>query len=480
MMNRSTSARVARSSAVDRLAQDLGDWNVGSGPLFRRLARAMADTVERGTLAHEARLPSERALASAIWVSRGTVVAAYDQLEADGVIERRRGSGTFVAAAARPEGLPADREGSALLARLVGSGTTALGVIDLSIAVLHDAPGLPDITITTAELSASADRDSPWGDVVLRRSVADLLTAQDLPTEPDQVVITTGAQQAISAAAACWVRPGDRVVVEDPTYPGAIAAFRAAGADVVGVGVDRHGVVLDALATAVNDRPALVYLQSAGHNPTGSVMPESRRRAVADLIATARVPLVEDIALGGLAWSGPPQRRPVPPIAARIPDHPSAVVGSFSKLFWSGLRVGFARAPRPVASRLARVKATQDLGSSSAGQTLAARLLDHPDTPRFLADRNAVLRARAEHLMAELGRELPTWTWDRPLGGLSLWVRLPTPDADRFAHAALARGVAVATSEGLSASNAHPDRIRLSFAAPEPELTEAVRRLAMV
>jgi len=479
MVNRSTSARVARSSDVDRLAADLGDWNAGSGPLFRRLARAMADTVERGTLAHGTRLPSERALATAIWVSRGTVVAAYDQLEADGVIERRHGSGTFVAASS-PGGLPADREGSALLARLVGSGVTPVDLIDLSIAVLHDAPGLPDITIGTAELSASDDRDSPWGDPRLRRSVAALLTAQGLPTELDQVVITTGAQQAISAAAACWVRPGDRVVVEDPTYPGAIAAFRAAGADVAGVPVDRHGVDIEALADVVADRPALVYLQSAGHNPTGMVMAESRRRAVAGLMAAARVPLVEDVALSGLTWASSPSRRPVPPIVAHIPDHPSAVVGSFSKVFWSGLRVGFARAPRPVAGRLARVKATQDLGSSSAGQTLAARLLDHPDTPRFLATRNAVLRARADHLMAELGRELPTWTWDQPLGGLSLWVRLPIPDAHRFAHAALARGVAVATSEGLSASGAHPDRIRLSFAAPEAVLTEAVRRLATV
>ena len=482
MDNRATSARVARADHVHRLAAELGDWTVGTGPLFRRLARALAAAVDRGTLAPGARLPSERALAAATWSSRGTAVAAYDLLVGDGVIERRRGSGTFVSDPGRgapPAGLPADREGTALLARLVGTGTgPAAGspqVIDLSIAVLHDAPGLPDVAVTSTELSAPAGGDDPWGLEELRAAVARRLTAQGLPSTSTQVVITTGAQQAIHIAAACWIRPGDRVVVEDPTYPGAIAAFRAAGAELVGVPVDDRGVDVEALERAVSERPALAYLQSAGHNPTGTVLADHRRRRVAELLARTRVPLVEDVALAGLLAS---DQAPPGLIAGAIDGHPAVVVGSFSKELWSGLRVGFARAPGPVAGRLARIKATQDLGSSAAGQLLTARLLEHPDTPAFLARRNAGLEQRRTVLTEHLRTHLPEWRWDEPAAGLSLWVRLPSADAERVAHLALRHGVAVATAEGLAPAGGHPDRLRLSFALPEPLLAEGVARLA--
>jgi DNA-binding transcriptional MocR family regulator len=350
-------------------------------------------------------------------------------------------------------------------------------VIDLSIAVLHDPTGLPRTALTTADLVDPAAGDSPWGLLVLREAVAEQLTRDGLTTSAAEVVITTGAQQAISVAAACWVRPGDTVVVDDPTYPGALAAFRAAGAEVVGVPVDAHGVDVDALAEALTSRPALVYVQSAGHNPTGSILGEHRRQRVADLVTRTRVPLVEDLALAGLTC-GPGRERPAPPIAARVGDHPTVVAGSLSKVFWSGLRVGFARAPAPVAARLARVKTTQDLGSSSVSQLLAARLLAHPDTPAFLADRDAGLDRRRRILTGLLRAHLPHWDWDEPAGGLSLWVRLPTPSAEHVAHLALRHGVAVATAEGLSPGDGHPDRLRLSFAQPEELLTEGVVRLA--
>jgi DNA-binding transcriptional MocR family regulator len=136
------------------------------------------------------------------------------------------------------------------------------------------------------------------------------------------------------------------------------------------------------------------------------------------------------------------------------------------------------RASEPVALRFARVKATHDLGSSAVAQVLAQRLLEHPDSARFVDARNAELRRRYEVLASALRRELPTWTWPEPSGGLSLWVRLPAPVAEPFAQAALRDGVAVATAEALSPSSAYPDRIRLSFSAPEPELEEGVARLA--
>jgi len=467
---------VDQSDPLVLLVAELADWAVGSAPLFRQLARGIASGIERGALARGTRLPSERALATALVVSRGTVVAAYDQLVADGLIERQQGSGTYVLGAG-VLGLPPGREGSALVHRLVDLSAGPSSIVDLSISVLHDASNLPPVALASNELRAVEPDTgySPWGLTGLRRSLAEHVTGWGLPSAADEIVVTTGAQQAISAAAACWLRPGDIVVVEDPTYPGAIAAFGQAGARLRGVGVDRSGVRIDELAAALADRPALVYLQSTVHSPTGVVLSRSRRRAIAALIEEARVPLLEDLALADLAWTPAP-----PPIASFCTDASVAVVGSLSKLFWGGLRVGWVRAPAPLATRFANVKATQDLGSSAVSQVLAERLLHATaTTDTGYVDRlNADLRARYRTMALALASGLPGWTWDAPSGGLSIWIRLPAPNAEAFAQAALRHGVAVATAPALSPSNGHADRLRLSFSGPPALLEEGVRRLA--
>jgi DNA-binding transcriptional MocR family regulator len=456
---------------------ELGDWASGTGPLFRQLGRALASAIERGVLGRGTRLPPERTLADALHISRGTAVATYDLLVADGLVERRRGSGTFVVGAGALS-LPPGREGSALVRRLVERSAGPSSIIDLSISVLHDASRLPAVDLSSADF-AGVDPDtgySPWGLTGLRVAVAEHVTGWGLPTRADEVVITTGAQQGISAAAACWLRPGDTVVVEDPSYPGAIAAFAQAGARLRGVRVDGDGVRVHALAAALADRPALVYLQSTVHSPTGAVLPERRRRDIARLVHEARVPLLEDLALADLAWEPAP-----PPIAAYAQDASVAVVGSLSKLFWGGLRLGWVRAPASLAVRFARVKATQDLGSSAVSQVLAERLLraSEPDQRAYGDGLRTELRSRYETLAAALAHHLPDWRWNPPAGGLSLWVQLPTPTAERFAQIALRHGVAVATAPALSpAADAHPDRLRLSFSGPPDELVEGVRRLA--
>ena len=481
MVNRAASAKVARHRAARELVDELGDWSSGSGPLFRQLARSLNRSIERGSLATEARLPSERVIAELLGVGRGTAVAAYDVLVAAGAVERRLGSGTYVTGADDLALLPAGREGSALVHRLVDRSTpSAASIIDLSISVLGDASALPSTASVSAADLAKVVPDtgySPWGLPGLRGAVADHVTGMGVATTPDQVVITTGAQQGLSAAAACWVRPGDVVVVDDPTYPGAVAAFTAAGARLVGVPVDGYGVQVRALREAMALGPALVYLQTTLHSPTGTVLRAARREAIAELVVGHRVPLVEDVALAGLAWDRTP-----PPIAAHAPEAPIALVGSLSKRYWGGLRVGWVRAPAPVALRFARVKATQDLGSSAVGQVLAEKLLRHEASAGSAGPTGAADEHRRRYLVlaGALRRHLPSWTWTEPAGGLSMWVRLPGGrDAQAFAQSSLRHGVAVATAEALSAHpERHADRLRLSFSPPPETLEEGVRRLA--
>ena len=456
------------------LTDVIGDWAVGPRPLFRQLARAIASAVERGALAGGTRLPAERGLAEALIVSRGTAVAAYDLLVADGLVERRGGSGTFVAARGAL-GLPAGREGSALVHRLVDRSTSDSSVIDLSISVLHDAKGLPDVRVSTADLLAVRPETgySPWGLGGLRAALADRVSAWGLPTTAEEVVVTTGAQQAISAAAACWVRPGDAVLVDDPTYPGAVSAFLQAGARLVGLPVDRHGVRPADLRAALAARPALVYLQSTLHSPTGALLAADRREELAAIFTSSRVPLVEDLALADLSWVRSP-----PPIAAFCPDASVVVVGSLGKLFWGGLRVGWARAGEAIALRFARVKATHDLGSSAVSQVMAERLLGSDDVERFAVRRRLQMRRHYEILADALRAQVPDWSWPEPSGGLSVWAELPGASGESFAQVALRHGVAVATSRALSVSGGHGDRIRISFSAPPEELAEGVSRLA--
>jgi DNA-binding transcriptional MocR family regulator len=489
MTNRSTSPEVAVSTSgpepgrrAGRVLDDLGDWSAGSGPIYRRLARALAGAVERGTLPAGARLPSERALARRLQLSRGTVLAAYDGLAAEGLIERRHGSGTYVAAPGSTtttgSALPPDREGGSLVHHLTEAGGTSPApahLVDLSLSVVASADHLPLPRLTPAALRRAepATGYAPWGLRELREVLARRLTADGMATHPDQVVVTSGAQQALAVAAACWVRPGDTVVCEDPAYPGALAAFRQAGARLVGVPVDDHGVVVEALAGALQAAPALVYLQPDVHSPTGAVLAERRRRAVADLVRSARVPLVEDRALADTAWSRPPA-----PIAAAVPRHSIALVGSLSKSLWGGLRLGWLRAPEPLAQRLVRVKATMDLGSSVPSQLLATALLTDPDIEEVLRRRRRTLRARTEHLAGALREHVPGWRWRMPAGGLSLWVRLPGgADGDAFARVAGQAGVAVAGPAGLTVDGGPDDHVRLAVDLPEPVLDLAAARL---
>jgi DNA-binding transcriptional MocR family regulator len=463
----------ATSIDAEELAGLIGDWAGGTGPLFRQLSRAIAGAVERGALVRGVRLPSERVLADTVAVSRGTAVAAYDLLVGEGMIERRPGSGTYVIHDQVPS-LPEGREGSSLVHRLVDRSAHSSSVVDLSLSVLHGMPDLPDARVTTADLLGVVPDTgySPWGLAGLRAEIADHVTDWGLPTHADEVVVTTGAQQAISAAAACWVRPGDVVIVDDPTYPGALAAFRQAGAVVQGVAVDRFGMRTEDLRRALAGRPALVYVQSTLHSPTGTVLSEHRRRDIAALITSSRVPLLEDMSLADLAWHEAP-----PPIASFCGDASVAVVGSLSKLFWGGLRVGFARAAEPLALRFARVKATTDLGSSAVSQVMAERWLHAAKRSTFVADRRAELRRRYNVLAHGLAMQLPGWTWREPEGGLSIWVRIPG-EADAYAQTALREGVAVATAGPLSPSRDYSNHLRLSFSAEPEVLSEGVARLA--
>jgi len=462
------------------LLSSLTGWNTGrAGPLHARLAGALRVAIERGEVVPGFRLPPERQLAHTLGISRTTVVTAYDALRDEDLLESRQGSGTWVRetpdlesarlAARSPGGL--ERH---LLPRALGGG---LAAIDFLGACLPALPG------TLEEALALANRDlarlstttgyAPLGLDRLREAIAARFGAGGLETRPEQVLVTNGAQQAISLLASLLLRRGDRVVLEDPTYPGAIDAFAATGATLVPAPLGADGVDVGALTDlCARVRPRLVYVMPTFQNPTGAVMKPPERLALGRLAQRTGTVVVEDNTLADLAL----EAAPPPPVASLLPDAPIVTIGSMSKLFWGGLRVGWLRAPDALLRRLGSLKVAHDLGGSMLSQAAAVRLLERFDEVR--AARIDEARRRLAALLSLLAEHLPTWRYRRPAGGLSLWVRLPHGDAEGLAEVAQRHGVSVVPGPVTSPTGGFSDHLRLVFVQDEDALREGVERLA--
>jgi DNA-binding transcriptional MocR family regulator len=459
----------------------LGRWTDGAGPVYRRLAAAIRAAVERGEIRAGERLPSERVLAARLALSRTTVVSAYEALRRDRSIESRQGSGTRVRGApSRPPAFLVREDPAGSFRRhpvwrsfMEGPG----GTIEFLGAHLP-APDLlarEGARIDEKSLQALARGPGylPMGLPALRQAIARHLTASGLETGEDQVLVTHGAQQAIGLAGALLVERGEAVVVEDPTYLGSIDIFAGQGARLLTVPVGSDAAWVAKLReTIARGAPRLVYLMPTFQNPTGVVMSEPCRRALARLSRELQLPIVEDNTLADLSLAG----RPPAPIAAFDSAAPVLTVGSLSKLFWGGLRIGWIRASEEILLRMTRLKIMADLGGSLIGQLVAVRLL--AEAERVRAMRRREMRERLDRLTRLLSRHLPEWTWVEPAGGLSLWVKLPRGDASTFAQVALRHGVAVVPGALASPGGGCADRLRLPYVLDAAPMREGVERLA--
>jgi DNA-binding transcriptional MocR family regulator len=414
-------------------------------------------------------------------VSRTTVVSAYDLLREDDWAESRPGSGTWV----QPVSGSRSSRRQDILARSLSRNpvfetllTGPNSMIDFSRANSGNPEGLdPELfAIQGDDLAQLLGQPgyAPMGLMALRRAIADRYTCTGVPTTPDQILVTTGAQQAISLLATLYVQRGDNVIIDNPTYVGALDAFRAAGARLIPVPVERDGVRVDILrGLLAAARPQIVYLMPSFQNPTGAVLGHEQRREVARMAAESGTAVIEDNTLADLALDG----EAPPPLAAHAPsDAPVITIGSLSKLFWAGLRVGWVRAPESIVVRLARLKVVADLGSSVLPQVIAARLIPQTDHVKELRRRE--LLPRLDLFGGLLGELLPTWSWTRPTGGTFLWVRLPYGHAGEFAQLALRYGVIVTPGTTMSVDESHTDYFRLPFFQHPDNLREGANRLA--
>ncbi len=445
----------------------LGAWRgVRGGPAYRQLADGLRLLILDGRLPLDVVLPGERELAQVLEVSRTTVTAAFAALRDEGFLDRRQGAGARTRLPAGP--------GPRAAAPVHEGGEE--GVLDLGAAappasdLIHGAYAAA-LSLLPAHLGNHGY--AALGLPMLRQVIAARYSRRGLATTADQIMVTSGAQHAFALLLRLMCGPGDRVVIDHPTYPHAIDAIQRASCRAVPVGLPVDGWDIDGLAAALRQSgPRLAYLIPEFHNPTGRWMDAPSRSAIAAAAARARTALIFDETLVDL-WIDAPTR----PYDFDAPPEGLIRLGSMGKSFWGGLRLGWIRADVQVIQGLALRRASIDLGTPLLEQLAAAHLL--ADDEPGLAVRRAMLRDRRDHLVQLMAERLPEWIVRSPPGGLSLWAELPAPVSSALAATCERFGVRLAAGPRFGVDGAFERFVRVPYTLSPDQLGQAVDRLAL-
>jgi DNA-binding transcriptional MocR family regulator len=459
------------SIGPQRLARLVGNFD--RSPAYRGLYARLQELIGDGRIPLGTRLPSERAVTEVLGVSRTTVTRAYSDLVASGFATAQQGSGTYAA-------VPVERR-KALDRSLHPIGVSAPDdAIDLNCAAGSATPGVAaafERALARLPSYLSSDGYLPSGLPELQAAIAETYVARGLPTAPEQIVVTSGALSAVAILARAMSQPGDRVMVESPVYSNAVEALRTGGGRLVSSPLaDPLGETawdLDGIeATLRQTSPRLAYLIPDFQNPTGFLMSDAERERYSRALRATRTVAIVDETLQPTAHTD--EQMPAP-FAAHASDAVS--VGSVSKAFWGGLRVGWIRASRSLVDQIVRARVHVDLGTSLFDQLVATELMGAEGLREVRRER---LRSQRDALAAALHAELPDWQFRLPEGGLALWLHLPDGSASRLASEAERVGVYLSPGPAFAVEGGLDSWLRIPFAKSETELVEGVRRMAEV
>ncbi|HEX6355999.1 PLP-dependent aminotransferase family protein [Actinophytocola sp.] len=439
----------------------LGDWREDHKSLTTSLADAVREAVLDGRISVGSPLPAERTLAAALGVSRGTVVAGLAELRDDGWLRTRHGSRSVVRLPPRLT----ERTAPWSVDRGQVAGATRIDLTAAVTAAPHGAylAALERATGRCATLLVDSGT-STAGLPSLREAVADRYTRAGLPTRPDQILITSGAMAALHLLVDQLHDRRRPVLVEQPTFPGALAVLRGRRARMITSPVTADGWDLDRFAETVRtDRPGLAYVMPDFHNPTGAMMSAAARSRLAAL----DLPVVADETMRDLdlRLSPSPERHLTGPNVINI--------GSTSKVFWSGLRVGWIRASAARIRELLLNPLQPPLSPPPLEQLIADELLR--DISSVLAERTAQLRAQRDHLVALLAGG--DWTYTTPPGGLAVWLRLHHTTAAASTRRATRAGLMLSPGPTFAADRTLTHYLRIPFTATTDVLDHAGRIL---
>jgi len=470
-------------------------------PVFRQLAGTLRALIGSGRLAPGTKLPATRELAASLALGRASISHAYDELVREGWLTAHVGHRTFVALSPPADAAPVP-PGAVPSRRFVWAGLFALRARLLS-APRGFAPRGSDPPIRFDFRGGQVDRGSlpgddlrrafsravarqlgdlsahqdPRGWLPLRHEIARYLVSRGIACGADDILVVNGAQQAIDLAAHVLVDPGDTVVMEQPGYFGASMAFTASQANLVGVGVDAEGLRTDQLARVLKARRVkLLYTTPAAQSPTGVVLSERRRGELIALADEHQVPILEDDYDSELRYQGPPVA------ALKTLDGSGQViyVGTFSKVLFPTLRVGFVVAPAPLLEKMLLARWNADVGTAALSQAALAALLRTGALARHVRRVRKIYAERLRTMVDALARSMPGGTrWTEPHGGLTLWVTLPGGvDAEGVFRAASEAGIAYTRGEVFHFDGRGQSSLNLSFASlPPARIAEGVALL---
>ena len=469
-------------------------------PLYLQVADQIRAQIESGELLAQTRLPASRTLAKQLGVNRITVVNAYAELEAEGLVVSRVGSGTFVADqpsdSVRPNDVtpPPLWSGPAALRQPWNANQMVAEMARLAHqpGVISFAGGAPaseflPVNEFRRALNEVLRRDGPEalqyeqvaGYLPLRETIAAYLQQKNISVRARDILITAGCQQALDMALRVLTRSGSGVLmVEDPCYLGLLDLLNARRISPVGIPVDEHGLRLDWLEQLiVQHRPQLIYVTPTFHNPTGVTMPLARRQALLEIAVRTGVPVLEDTSYDELRYEGQPQA------TLKSLDKADMVLhaGGFSKTLAPGIRIGYLIAPPLLHRRIIATKQTADIFTSPLNQRALHTYLQSGHFEPHLQQVRQAYQARRDAMLAALARHFPAEArWRCPQGGMYIWVEMPSdgPTATDLYLAAINYNVAFAVGSVFSASGSFSHAIRLNFVSQPPQqIEEGIRRL---
>jgi GntR family transcriptional regulator/MocR family aminotransferase len=473
-------------------------------PAYRQIYERVVRLVDDGELAPGDRLPPTRTLARTLGVHRSTVLRAYDELWALGYLESRQGSFSTVRRRARPVAAapaaaptpslirwaaletPAIRRAQRDVARLAEEREPGGGAIDF--ARLSADPNLaPHDDVRRSLKDALARRGGElldYGDAhgypPLREAIARRMRAHGVTVSADEILVTNGAQQGLDLVLRLLARPGDPVALESPSYAMAVSLFRLHGLDLHAVPMRSDGMDLGALAALLERRrPALVYTIPNFHNPTGITTEQGHRERLLALCEARRVPLVEDGFEEEMKYFG----MDVLPIKSMDARGIVLYLGTFSKVVFPGLRVGWVAAPREAIERLYAIQRLSSLAGNTLAQATAAHFCGSGGYEAYLRRAHKAYRKRMGAMIQGLRDHMPAGVeWTEPAGGYTLWLTV-RGRAARAGEAALGErfrrdGVRVVPGSPFYARPPAEPHFRLSIACvTEDEIAEGCRRL---
>ena len=472
-------------------------------PLYQQIRSHFREGILSGSLAPNTRLPASRKLARDLGVNRITVETAYSELEADGLIYSRVGSGTYVLPPQTLTPMPKDNLSASwpLWQQNVRMDTASR---DEEINISHNAEKHPQLISFASGSSAphlfpaddfrkalqnvmrrdgmdAFDYGESKGYAPLRSTITHVLASQGLQAQPENILITAGSQQALSLTTQILLKPGDTILVESPTYGGALDLFQALSFRIVGIPMDSQGMQVAHLEKLLQQHhPKLIYTIPNFHNPTGTCLSSSRRRELLLLADRYNVPILEDDFVGDLRYDG----RTQPSLKALDPGGRVIYTSTFSKMLMPGLRVGFLLIEGPIYESLVNFKHVNDLATSSLIQRALDAYVTVGRYQTHLRKSCQIFRKRRDAMVAAIKEYLPANVqFEIPQGGLFIWLKLPANlSSEELLPLALRAGIDfVPGNRFFHGSNQGGSWMRLNFVVQSPnEIEEGIKRLSQV